>query len=91
MPEVAEGLAKLNEMMGQMPGNQAQPKIPGVNPGDTVQVVINFILSCAWPTVLLILLSTKDAKEAFGAGGDGSSTGGGGDTGSSPRITLVPR
>jgi hypothetical protein len=88
MPEMTAGLQKLEQMFGQAakPGQMAKT----ISDAKT-KSVMSIIFSCLWPATLLFLLNTRSAKDAFGAGGDSSSSSGssGGET--HGRVTLVPK
>jgi len=89
MPQMAEGLKKMQEIMSQVPGApQGGAPMPNMGPAMMLQggigSLIGMAFNCAWPVALLIMLNTKPAKQAFGVAGDD-------DPGASSRITMVPK
>ncbi len=82
MPAMAEGLASLQQMMARAGAAGAgQPPVPDLL--SAPKLISNLLFSCAWPVIMLLLLNSRAAKDAFGVGR--------GPTGPiSRRITLVP-
>jgi hypothetical protein len=87
MPAMAESAEKFKAIFEQMSqGGQTRGM-----PGQGYDWVISVILACAWSIALLVMVNSKDAKEAFGVGDDGGGSGLDVQGGDGKRITLVPK
>ncbi len=86
-PAMEEGLNRIQPMLGQSGGQQGISQFISELKS---RALLWGIFSCIVPIALLVILNTKDAKDAFGGSGkhdDGFEVKGG----KGPHITMVPR